>query len=184
MRVRKPLSRSIQNTRRCAWQQIREGKHLTSALEIRRYDFEGWLELCHYLAACPAGTDRCIGIGDDGHATKVPLSRHHSRSDCHPLGAHRQPETQVLDIASCKNCSIGALEGRSDGEVRIGGMRCRASCNGCIDESWAFHVLRNQRYRMLCRWCFCNFNRPKKNFRMAPGDHCISIFDFGNVTGS
>lgn len=75
------------------------------------------MEFREDLAASAARADRDIRFRNNGHAAKVPMACCHSGSDSHSLGAHRQPEAEILDIAAGENRAVTAFDGRTDGEI-------------------------------------------------------------------
>lgn len=69
------------------------------------------------LAAGAARADRDIGFCNDGHTAKVSVPGRHGRTDGHSLGAHRQPEAEIFDIAAGENRAVAAFDGRTNGEI-------------------------------------------------------------------
>lgn len=94
-----------------------EDKFLGFAIESRGDDRKARMEFREDLAASAARADRDIRFRNDGHAAKVPVSGCHGRTDSHSLGAHRQPEAEIFDIAAGENRAVAAFDGRTNGEI-------------------------------------------------------------------
>ena len=69
------------------------------------------------LSAGTARADRDIRFRNNSHAAKVPVSGRQGCADGYALGAHRQPEAEILDIAAGENRAVAAFDGRTNGEI-------------------------------------------------------------------
>ena len=94
-----------------------EDEFLGFAIESRGDDRKARMKFREDLAASAARADRDIRFRNDGHIEKVPVPGCHSRADGNALGAHRQPEAEILDIAAGENRAVAAFDGRTNGEI-------------------------------------------------------------------
>ena len=94
-----------------------EDEFLGFPIESRGDDRKARMEFREDLAAGAARTDRDIRFRNDGHTAKVPVPGRHGCSDGHSLGAHGQPEAEILDIAASENYAVAAFDGRTNGEI-------------------------------------------------------------------
>ena len=98
------------------------------------------MEFREDLAAGSARADRDIRFRNNGHAAKVPVSRRHGSTDGHSLGAHRQPEAEILDIAARENRAVAAFDGRTNGEIGIRRMGVAPCLDGGLHKGFAVHA--------------------------------------------
>ena len=94
-----------------------EDEFLGFAIESRGDDRKARMEFREDLAAGAARADRDIRFRNDGHTAKVSVPGRHGCADRHSLGAHRQSEAEILNIAAGENRAVAAFDGRTNGEI-------------------------------------------------------------------
>ena len=88
------------------------------------------IELGKHLPAGAAGADDFIRIGGDGDASEFSFSRHDGSANRDPFGTHREPETEVFDVAAGENRAVRTEERRAHGEPGIGSMSALPDLQG------------------------------------------------------
>ena len=122
--------RTLKMKRGFLWQMLRFGPAMKEEVAhrqlhgaspfVRQDDLDVACELVDDLPARPARGDEGVRVGGDRNCgeTRAPLGDRLEKGG--PLGADRQTEGAVLDVASGKNPAGFRQEGRSDAEFRIG----------------------------------------------------------------
>ena len=113
---------------------------------------QGGVELREDLAASAARADRSIGIGRNGNTSEIAPASSHCISHGHALGAHRQAEAEIFNIAAGENRAIGTLERGANREIRIRRVGQCARCFGGLDKSDGVHTKQNRAGRSRRRF--------------------------------
>ena len=100
------------------WQEFTESNASCFAPQIREDHFEIASELPQDLAACPARRRGRPRIRDDGDAAECAVSFRECLEHRDALGADREAERGVLDIAARDHGAIDGLERGAHLEVR------------------------------------------------------------------
>ncbi len=99
-------------------------------------------ELGQRFAAEAARRCRRLGVGDYGHGVEAASSGGHRGSDRRALGAERQSERPIFDVAADEDTAVLREQGGADleaGKRRIG-LSTGGSCR--LDQPVADHELR------------------------------------------
>lgn len=94
-----------------------EDEFLGCPIQSRGDDRKARTEFREDLAAGAARADWDIRFCNNGHTAKVPVPGRQSHAHGYALGTHRQPEAEILDIASSENRAVAAFDGRTDRET-------------------------------------------------------------------
>src|ERR1044071_240600 len=118
----------------CARQQFAHLDDFDSAVQVGENHLRVATPFPDNLAARPAGRRQRVCVGDDRDAFEFSLAFGQSFPDGDALGADRQAETRVLDVAARIYFSVFLFHGCADAEIREGRQRAISPDSGRVNE--------------------------------------------------